>query len=168
MQPVIERSDVAEVFAIQKKAFLDDPNPDWATRADRLKRVRAMVRRYKLDFAEAIESDFGVRDARETLLAEVVPLFNEIRHLLLRGWFWMRPQRPGRSLVSPFGRNRLIQQPRGVVGNIAPWNYPLQLALLPAVDALAAGNRVMIKVSEAVPRFGELLARAVWRQNAAA
>ena len=161
MQPVTERSDVAEVFAIQKKAFLDDPNPDWATRADRLKRVRAMVRRYKLDFAEAIESDFGVRDARETLLAEVVPLFNEIRHLLLRGWFWMRPQRPGRSLVSPFGRNRLIQQPRGVVGNIAPWNYPLQLALLPAVDALAAGNRVMIKVSEAVPRFGGLLARAV-------
>ncbi len=73
MQPVVERSDVAEVFAIQKKAFLDDPNPDWATRADRLKRMRAMVRRYKLDFAEAIESDFGVRDARETLLAEVVP-----------------------------------------------------------------------------------------------
>ena len=54
-------------------------------------------------------------------------------------------------------RNRLIPQPLGVVGIISPWNYPLQLTLAPAVAALAAGNRVMIKPCELVPRFAALL-----------
>jgi coniferyl-aldehyde dehydrogenase len=53
--------------------------------------------------------------------------------------------------------NRLIPQPLGVVGIIAPWNYPLQLTLAPAIGALAAGNRVMIKPSELTPRFSALL-----------
>jgi coniferyl-aldehyde dehydrogenase len=58
-------------------------------------------------------------------------------------------------------RNRLIPQPLGVVGIIAPWNYPLQLTLAPAVAALAAGNRVMIKPSELVPRFSVLLRQVI-------
>ncbi|MBQ9240008.1 MAG: aldehyde dehydrogenase family protein [Duodenibacillus sp.] len=161
MQPVQEQADVREVFAAQKKAFADDPNPAWPVRADRLKRLKAMLRAYRQAFAEAIETDFGVRDERETLLAEVVPLFAEIREMLLWGRFWMRPQRPGRFILSPLASNRLVQQPRGVIANIAPWNYPLLLSLLPAVDAIAAGNRVMIKVSESVPRFAKTLQKAV-------
>ena len=57
--------------------------------------------------------------------------------------------------------NRLLPQPLGVVGIIAPWNYPLQLTLAPAVGALAAGNRVMIKPSELVPRFSALLQQVI-------
>ena len=59
------------------------------------------------------------------------------------------------------GYNRLLAQPLGVVGVVAPWNYPYQLSMLPAVAALAAGNRVMIKPSELAPRTAELMARIV-------
>src|SRR3954465_15998765 len=69
----------------------------------------------------------------------------------------MAPQRVSTALQFLPGKNRLIPQPLGVVGIIAPWNYPLQLTLAPAVGALAAGNRVMIKPSELVPRFSALL-----------
>jgi coniferyl-aldehyde dehydrogenase len=69
----------------------------------------------------------------------------------------MAPQRISTALQFLPAKNRLIPQPLGVVGIIAPWNYPLQLTLAPAVGALAAGNRVMIKPSELVPRFSALL-----------
>ena len=161
MQPVQEQADINEAFAAQKKAFLDDPNPDWSVRADRLNRLGTMLRTYRQAFAEAIETDFGVRDERETLLAEVMPLFAELREVLFWGRFWMRPQRPGRFILSILATNRLVHQPRGVVANIAPWNYPLLLSLLPTIDAITAGNRVMIKVSESVPRFGKTLQKAV-------
>ncbi len=58
-------------------------------------------------------------------------------------------------------RNRLIPQPLGVVGIIAPWNYPLQLTLAPAIGAIAAGNRVIIKPSELMPHFSALLKQTV-------
>jgi len=71
----------------------------------------------------------------------------------------MRPQRAGVSIWFQPGRARIVKQPLGVVGVIAPWNYPVLLAVAPLVSALAAGNRVMIKMSELTPRTGELLAR---------
>ena len=73
----------------------------------------------------------------------------------------MAPRRVSTALQFMPARNRLIPQPLGVVGIIAPWNYPLQLTLAPAVGALAAGNRVMIKPSELVPRFSALLKEVI-------
>jgi coniferyl-aldehyde dehydrogenase len=74
---------------------------------------------------------------------------------------WMAPQRIATTLQFAPAKNRLMPQPLGVVGIIAPWNYPLQLTLAPAVGALAAGNRVMIKPSELSPRFAALLAEII-------
>jgi coniferyl-aldehyde dehydrogenase len=85
----------------------------------------------------------------------------EIRHAARHLKKWMAPQRVSTALQFIPAKNRLIPQPLGVVGIIAPWNYPLQLTLAPAVDALAAGNRVMIKPSELVPRFSALLKEVI-------
>ena len=84
-------------------------------------------------------------------------MLGEIRHASKHLKNWMAPRRVATALQFIPARNRLIPQPLGVVGIIAPWNYPLQLTLAPAVGALAAGNRVMIKPSELVPRFSALL-----------
>ena len=139
MQPVQEQADVREVFAAQKKAFADDPNPAWPVRADRLKRLKAMLRAYRQAFAEAIETDFGVRDERETLLAEVVPLFAEIREMLLWGRFWMRPQRN-------------VKQPDVIVLPVEASQRKLIIALEPvAADAVGAGGCVLRVVSESSP-----------------
>jgi coniferyl-aldehyde dehydrogenase len=88
-------------------------------------------------------------------------VLSEIRHAGKHLKRWMAPQRVSTTLQFAPASNRLIPQPLGVVGIIAPWNYPLQLTLAPAVAALAAGNRVMIKPSELVPRFSALLKEVI-------
>ncbi len=88
-------------------------------------------------------------------------MLGEIKHAAKHLKKWMAPQRVSTALQFMPAKNRLIPQPLGVVGIIAPWNYPLQLTLAPAVGALAAGNRVMIKPSELVPRFSALLQQVI-------
>jgi len=126
-------------------------------RLDRLARLRAVVADNEARFEQAISADFGHRSATETLIAEAMLVRGEIRHAAKHLKKWMAPRRVSTALQFMPARNRLMPQPLGVVGIIAPWNYPMQLTLAPAVGALAAGNRVMIKPSELVPRFSALL-----------
>jgi coniferyl-aldehyde dehydrogenase len=133
------------------------PAPGLSQRLDRLARLRAAISDNEGRFEQAISADFGHRCATETLIAETMLVLSEIRHAARHLKRWMAPQRVSTALQFMPAKNRLIPQPLGVVGIIAPWNYPLQLTLAPAVGALAAGNRVMIKPSELVPRFSALL-----------
>jgi coniferyl-aldehyde dehydrogenase len=137
------------------------PTPTLAERLDRLARLRAAISDNEGRFEEAISADFGHRCATETLIAEIMLVLGEIRHAARHLKKWMAPQRVSTALQFIPAKNRLIPQPLGVVGIIAPWNYPLQLTLAPAVGALAAGNRVMIKPSELVPRFSALLKEVI-------
>jgi len=131
--------------------------PSLDERLDRLARLRAAVSENEARFEAAISADFGHRSSTETLIAETMFVLGEIRHTTKHLKKWMAPRRVSTALQFMPAKNRLMPQPLGVVGIIAPWNYPLQLTLAPAVGALAAGNRVMIKPSELVPRFSALL-----------
>lgn len=133
------------------------PAPALGERLDRLARLRAAVSENEARFEQAISADFGHRSSTETAIAETMLVLGEIKHAAKSLKKWMTPQRVSTTLQFMPAKNRLIPQPVGVVGIIAPWNYPLQLTLAPAVAALAAGNRVMIKPSELVPRFSALL-----------
>ncbi|HEY5129970.1 MAG TPA: coniferyl aldehyde dehydrogenase [Bradyrhizobium sp.] len=135
--------------------------PTLAERLDRLARLRAVVSDNESRFEQAISADFGHRSSTETAIAESLLVLGEIRHAARHLRKWMAPRRVSTALQFMPARNRLIPQPLGVVGIIAPWNYPLQLTLAPAVGALAAGNRVMIKPSELVPRFSALLKEVI-------
>jgi coniferyl-aldehyde dehydrogenase len=137
------------------------PAPTLELRLDRLKRLRAAVSENEARFEAAISADFGHRSSTETLIAEIMMVLSEIKHATKHLKKWMAPQRISTTLQFAPARNRLIPQPLGVVGIISPWNYPLQLTLAPAVAALAAGNRVMIKPSELVPRFSALLVEVI-------
>jgi coniferyl-aldehyde dehydrogenase len=110
-------------------------------------------------FVAALDADFGGRSAEETLLADVMAVAGAARHARKRLRRWARPRRVG--VDAPFlpARAWVVPQPLGVVGVMAPWNYPVQLALVPTAAALAAGNRVAIKPSELTPRAaGEIAA----------
>ncbi len=137
------------------------PAPALADRLDALARLRAVISDNEARFEAAISADFGHRSATETTIAETLLVLGEIRHAAGHLKKWMAPQRIATALQFMPAKNRLMPQPLGVVGIIAPWNYPLQLTLAPAVAALAAGNRVMIKPSELVPRFSALLREAI-------
>lgn len=138
-----------------------EPAPGLAERLDRLARLRTVVADNEERFRQAISADFGHRCAVETNIAETMMVFSEIRHATKHLKSWMAPQRVSTALQFLPARNRLMPQPLGVVGVIAPWNYPLQLTLAPAIGALAAGNRVIIKPSELVPHFSALLKETV-------
>lgn len=138
-----------------------EPAPDWAARLDRLARLRAVIADNEERFRQAISADFGHRSAVETTIAETMMVFSEIRHASKHLKSWMAPQRVATALQFLPARNRLMPQPLGVVGIIAPWNYPLQLTLAPAIGAIAAGNRAILKPSEHVPHFSALLKETV-------
>jgi len=131
--------------------------PTLELRLDRLARLRAVISDNEARLEAAISADFGHRCQTETVLAETMFVLGEIKHAAKHLKKWMAPRRIATALQFMPARNRLIPQPLGVVGIIAPWNYPLQLTLAPAVGALGAGNRVMIKPSELTPRFSALL-----------
>ena len=156
-------SGLNELFRRQIELSRSAPAPSLAERLDRLARLRALVTDNEARFAEAIAADFSHRSAIETQIAEIMFVRGEIRHATKNLRRWMAPRTVRTELQFLPGRNRLIPQPLGVVGIIAPWNYPLQLTLAPAVAALAAGNRVMIKPSELVPQFAALLRDVVAR-----
>lgn len=137
------------------------PGPTFAERLDRLSRLRAVISENEARFERAISADFGHRSVVETEIAEALLVLGEIKHAARHLKKWMAPQHVPTTLQFMPARNRLIPQPLGVVGIIAPWNYPLQLTLAPTVGALAAGNRVMIKPSELVPRFSALLQEVI-------
>jgi len=137
------------------------PAPTLAERLDRLTRLRAAVSDNETRFEAAISADFGHRCTTETAIAETLLVLGEIRHAQKHLKKWMAPQRIATAPQFMPASNRLMPQPLGVVGIIAPWNYPLQLTLAPAVGALAAGNRVMIKPSELVLRFSALLREVI-------
>jgi coniferyl-aldehyde dehydrogenase len=138
-----------------------DPLPAWPVRLRRLRALETMLREQRAAFAAAIDADFGQRPAEETDLLETFPSLSAIRHAIGHGRRWMKPRRRFANLLFLPARTELRPQPRGVVGIIVPWNYPLYLAVGPLVDALVAGNRAMLKMSEYTPRFSALFAEQV-------
>ncbi|MGJ5181778.1 coniferyl aldehyde dehydrogenase [Bradyrhizobium oligotrophicum] len=151
------QSALDDAFHAMVEASRSTPPPSLGARLDGLKRLRAMLADNEKRLEQAISADFGHRCAVETTIAETLFLQTEIKHTIKMLPRWMAPRRIATSLQFFPARNRLIPQPLGVVGIIAPWNYPLQLTLAPAIGAIAAGNRVLIKPSELTPRFSALL-----------
>ena len=148
-------------FERMREGYREDMIPALAARTDRLHRLALMTKRHAQDIIDAISADFGNRSPHETLVADLLAVDESIKHARRHLHNWMRPKDMPTGLKYRPGYNRLIPQPLGIVGVIAPWNYPYQLSILPAAAALAAGNRVMIKPSEVTPRTAELMARIV-------
>lgn len=145
------------LFDAQRLAFALDVNPGRAVRIDRLERLLALTVQHETEIAEAISRDFGHRSRHETVMAEIFTVVAAIRHARRHLRRWMKPRRVSTPLYLLPGYSRILPQPLGVVGIISPWNYPFQLAIGPAVGAIAAGNRVMLKPSEFTPRLSALL-----------
>lgn len=136
-------------LALQRSAYLAHPAPTLQERVADLRTLQRFVREHQEALCDAISADYGHRSRHETLLAEIFPVVDGIDHIIhqLRGW--MRPQRRSVDWRSFFGaRNRVVAQPLGVVGVIVPWNFPLNLSLVPLSYIFAAGNRAMVKMSE--------------------
>ena len=141
----------------QRAAFERSPYPSSAQRKEKLRRLRAALRRHRYAICEAIAQDFGGRSRTESLLADVLGPVLEINHALAHLERWMKPRRRSPELLFFPNRVWVEYQPKGVVGIISPWNFPGYLTLGPLVAALAAGNRAMIKMSELTPATTDVM-----------
>ncbi|WP_372623201.1 aldehyde dehydrogenase family protein [Falsiroseomonas sp.] len=162
----------AEALAALRAAEARDGRLGLDRRRDLLAKLADEVLARAEEFVIALDADYGGRSRYDTLLADVLIVADAARYSRrkLRGW-----AKPRRAWVPyPFWPTTAAEEPvpKGVVGIIAPWNYPVQLALWPVVDAIAAGNRVVVKPSEFVPRtaalLGEVLEAALGRDVALA
>jgi coniferyl-aldehyde dehydrogenase len=150
-------SSLEELLALQRAAFLKEPLPPIGVRLKRLARLEAMTTAHSESIAKAAAADFGHRAKADTLLGDTLSTIAAIRHMRRHLRSWMRGRRMPTPLYLRPGRSRIVRQPLGVVGVISPWNYPYQLAVVPAAAAIAAGNRVLLKPSEVSARTSELL-----------
>ncbi len=157
----VEPVDLAGVLAGQRAAFEAAGAPGAAARIAALTKLERIVVRGRAEVGRAISADFGHRAITETDLLEVVPALNAIRHARRHVTRWMQPRKRRVAATFQPARASVRYQPLGVVGIVAPWNYPLLLCVAPLVDAIAAGNRVMIKPSEFTPAFSAWLAGAL-------
>ncbi len=146
-----------DLFEAQRRAYAANPMPPAAQRRQWLKALRDVLSNERQALINAISQDFSHRSADETLFAELMPSLQGIHYASKHLKGWMKPSRRAVGIAFQPASAKVIYQPLGVVGVIVPWNYPLYLAVGPLVGALAAGNRVMLKLSESTPATGELL-----------
>ncbi|WP_312326089.1 coniferyl aldehyde dehydrogenase [Stenotrophomonas sp.] len=131
--------------------------PSLDQRRNDLQRLRTTLKSRLPEMAEAISADFGHRSTQESLIADGMTVLNEIDHLLGHLRDWMRPRRVGVGWRFWPAHAQTRPVPLGVVGVISPWNYPVNLALIPLATAIAAGNHVILKPSEHTPRTSAFL-----------
>ncbi len=155
--PSVE-NEAQRVYKLQREAYLRDPYPSLQERKARLDAVERILLENTDAIVEAIAQDFGHRCAEESKILEIFPVIDGLRHTRKKLRKWMKPQRRPISWLFATGSNRLIPQPKGVVGIVSPWNYPLFLTVSPLVSVLAAGNRAMIKMASNSQHLCRLLA----------
>jgi coniferyl-aldehyde dehydrogenase len=149
---------VADILDRQRAAFRRDGIPDVPTRIDRVNRLQAMVLDHAEDLVATLAADFGTRAREVSVLADIVGVMGDLQYQKRHLRRWVKPESRGRLLAGAGLRQRIRHDPLGVVGVMGPWNFPVQLTVLPAGTALAAGNRVMMRPSEVTAHTAQLLA----------
>jgi coniferyl-aldehyde dehydrogenase len=159
---IVAIQELSETVECQRAAFLAEPFPSLGERQELLGALAAMVIRNRVHIEEAMNEDFGVHPTPATDLIEVLGVAGRAASAAAELESWMAPE-PRFSDPTLFGTGRAYvqPQPKGVVGNISPWNFPFDLSLGPLVEMLAAGNRVVMKPSEHTPSCAELLREMV-------
>ena len=150
-----------DILALQKQAYLRHPLSSAHERIERLARLKRILLKYQDQFADAINKDYGNRSIGETKIGELLTCLEQIKYYSKHISKWMKPSKRRIALIHQPAKAWVEYQPLGVIGIIAPWNYPLLLSIGPLICALAAGNHAMIKVSSSSSHFGRVLERAL-------
>jgi coniferyl-aldehyde dehydrogenase len=144
-----------------QQAFAHEPSPSFTERKERIERVVAMIDKYEENLCKVVQADFGNRHSVETRLTELAMVRQAAKYSIKHLKSWMKMRDISMPMHLKPSKAWVQAQPKGVVGIISPWNYPIQLALIPAISAIAAGNRVWLKLSERSPRTSGYLATII-------
>jgi coniferyl-aldehyde dehydrogenase len=150
------------VFMAQRRAFSADRQPTLTVRRQRLERIITMIEAGKERIYQALAADFKTHSTGAADMFEVQPVILRAKFALNHLDEWMKSApREVDAAYKGVMRAFVKSQPKGVVGNIAPWNFPFEIGLGPMVDIIAAGNRFMLKPSEFTPACAALMQEMV-------
>lgn len=154
------RAELESLLARQRAAFTASRPEPLSQRKDRIRRAMALVKEHGEEFAKAMSADFGNRSYHQSMLTDIAATVGAGTHALKHLDGWAKPEK--RKVQFPLGllgaKAEVRYEPKGVIGILSPWNFPVQLAFGPLMQVLAAGNRAMIKPSEFTERTSELMA----------
>jgi coniferyl-aldehyde dehydrogenase len=154
------RAELESLMAGQRAAFTASRPEPMSQRKDRIRRAIALVKDHGDEFAKAMSADFGSRSQHQSMLTDIAATVGAGTHALKHMDSWAKTEK--RKVQFPLGllgaKAELRYEPKGVIGILSPWNFPLQLAFCPLMQVLAAGNRAMIKPSEFTERTSALMA----------
>ncbi|WHU04079.1 coniferyl aldehyde dehydrogenase [Sphingomonas sp. NIBR02145] len=154
-----------DLLDAQRAAFMAELPVSLDSRRDRLKRAIAMVSDNADKLCDALSEDFGHRSREQSMITDIAASVGPLKHALKHLARWAKPAR--KPVLFPLGllggRGHIEYQPKGVVGIIAPWNFPVQLVVSPLAGVFAAGNRAMVKTSEYTPVTSEVMAELAGR-----
>lgn len=155
-QLAIERLNY--VFKIQQEAFLKKPYPSAEERIALMEKIQPMLYKNRRKILEALEADFGGHSTQMGDLIEILGMFDRAKYNIAQVKKWMKPVgRPVNPVTLGSSKAYVKYHPKGVIGNMVSWNFPFDIGLGPTLDALAAGNRVIIKPSDLSPHSGQVL-----------
>ena len=149
--------DLKAKFEAQKMAFSRDSSPTLEERLMRIERLSSMLSENREKFHSALAKDFNAHPARLVDLMETGPVIARVAYYVEQLQHWLAPRVEEMGPAHGSSRGEVVHMAKGVCGNISPWNFPVESALVMCVDMLAAGNRVIIKPSELAPATAALL-----------
>ena len=156
-------ADMQSVLEKQRASFTAALPEPMSVRSDRIDRAIALLVDHAEDFAKAVSADFGHRSREQTLMTDIMPSVSAMKHAKKHFESWARNEK--RKPTFPLGflgaKAEVVYQPKGVVGVVAPWNFPVGMVMVPMAGILAAGNRAMIKPSEFTEAVSALFSEVV-------
>lgn len=157
------REDQEQLLKLQRDAFTASRPETMAMRKDRIQRAMALLKENAQDFCKTMSADFGSRSTEQSMITDIAATIGAGKHALKNMDKWAKAEK--RPVQFPLGllgaKAELRYEPKGVIGILSPWNFPVQLAFGPLMQVLAAGNRAMIKPSEFTERTSLLMAELV-------
>lgn len=166
-QPVVISPDAEQkmhdLLKQQRESYLAEGAVSLEVRKDRLNRAIDILVKYADRVSEAMNEDFVCRPRSVNMMTDVAGSIGSLKHCRKHMAQWMKPER--RATLFPLnllgGRSRIEYQPKGVVGVIAPWNFPVSMVFQPLAGILSAGNRAIVKPSEFTPITSDLIAEMI-------
>ncbi|QBF82249.1 coniferyl aldehyde dehydrogenase [Shewanella maritima] len=145
------------ILANQKQAFSSTPYPSYQQRIDKLQALKQALLKHHESAIASLKQDYGHRPDSDTTIADIMPCVNNINYTCKKLKSWMKPSKRHAGLLLSPSKVAVEYQPKGIIGIIVPWNFPVQLAISPLLTAIAAGNRAMLKMSEFTPATNQVV-----------
>jgi coniferyl-aldehyde dehydrogenase len=155
----LSNEKLVAIHARLKTHYQYTPMPSLDERVLKLQALKRALQRFSQELCLSLDKDYGKRSHQDTLVADVLPCIGNIDHTLSQLESWMAPckRNPGPLLSS--STVEVVYQPKGVVGIVTPWNFPVMLSIGPLISAIAAGNLAMIKLSEFTPHTNQTITK---------